>query len=76
MAIERPASAIRFVFRIKMQHNPRDLAPVSTFRIRVEQAQIRDDVLFIVNGRYGIGGRSNGDWANGSGVVSRHHARF
>jgi hypothetical protein len=49
---------------------------VSTFRIRVEQAQIRDDVLFVVNGRYGIGGRSTGDGQTGQGVVSRHHASF
>jgi hypothetical protein len=28
-----------------MQHDPRDSATVGTFRIRVEQAQIRDDVL-------------------------------
>jgi hypothetical protein len=47
MAIERPPSAIWFILRIKMQHYSRDLAPVSTFRVRVEQAQIRDDVLFV-----------------------------
>ncbi len=57
MAVERPPGAIRFLFRIKMQHYSRDFAPVSTLRIRVEQAQIRDDVLFVVTGQYGIGGR-------------------
>jgi hypothetical protein len=61
MAVERPSSAIRFMFRIKMQHYSCDVAPVSTLRIRVEQAQIRDDVLLVVNGQYGIGGRGVGD---------------
>jgi hypothetical protein len=40
-----PPSAIRFLFRIEMQHYSCNLAPVSTFRIPVEKAQIRDDVL-------------------------------
>jgi len=55
MALKLPAGAIRFLFRIKMQHHACNFAPVSTLRIRVEQSQIRDDVLLIVNGRYGIG---------------------
>jgi hypothetical protein len=47
MAVERHPSAIRFMFRIKMEYYPCDCSPVSTLRIRVEQAQIRDDVLFV-----------------------------
>jgi hypothetical protein len=47
MALERLAGAIRFMLGIKMQHHSCDFAPVSTLRIRVEQAQIRDDVLFV-----------------------------
>jgi len=50
MALERPTGAIRFMLRIKMQHHSCDFAPVSTFRIRVEQAQIRDGVLLVVGG--------------------------
>jgi hypothetical protein len=42
MAVERPPSATRFLFRVKMEHYPCDFPPVSSFRIRVEQAQIRD----------------------------------
>src|SRR5712691_10230717 len=61
MALKRPAAAIRFLFRIKMQHHSCDFAPISTFRIRVEQAQIRDDVLLVVNGQYGLEGRGIGD---------------
>jgi hypothetical protein len=49
------------MFWIKMQHYSRDFAPVSTLHVRVEQAQIRDDVPFVVNGQYGIGGRGIGD---------------
>jgi hypothetical protein len=42
-----PAEPIWFMLRINMQHYSCDFAPVSTLRIRVEQAQIRDDVLFV-----------------------------
>jgi len=45
MALERPPGAIRFMLRIKMQYDSCDFAPVSIFRIRVEWAQIRDDVF-------------------------------
>ena len=44
-----------FMFRVKVQHDPRDFTPVSTFYIGVEQAQIRDDVFLVVNGQHGIG---------------------
>jgi len=40
-----------------MQHNSCDFTPVGTFRIRVVQAQIRDEVFLVVNGQHGIGGR-------------------
>jgi hypothetical protein len=43
-------------------------APVSSFRIRVEQAKIRDDMLLIISGQHGIGGRGIGDIAR-SGEV-------
>jgi hypothetical protein len=43
------------------QHHSYDFAPISTFRIRVEQAQIRDEVLLVVSGQYGMGGRGIGD---------------
>ena len=49
MAVERPPSAIWFMLRIKMQHYSCDFAPISTNRIRVQQAQIRDDVLLVVD---------------------------
>ena len=59
--VERIAGAIGFLLRIKMQHHSCDFAPISALRIRVEQTQIRDDVLLVVNGQYGIGGRGIGD---------------
>ena len=58
MAVERRSSAIRVISGIKIEHYPCDFAPVSSFRIRVEQAQIRDDVLLVVDGQCGIGGRA------------------
>ena len=60
MAVERPPGAIGLILRINVQHNSCDVAPVSTNRIRVEQAQISDEVLLIVNGQYGIGVRIPG----------------
>jgi hypothetical protein len=61
MALEGPPGAIGLMFRIKMQHYSCDVAPVSACRIRVEQAQICDDVFLVVNGQYRIGGRGVGD---------------
>src|SRR3981189_195419 len=61
MAVERPPGAIGLILRIDVQHYSCDIAPVSTNRIRVEQAQIRDDVFLVVNGQYGIGRRDIGD---------------
>ncbi len=46
---------------INMQHDTRDFLPVRTFRVRVEQPQIRDDVFLVANGQHGIGGRGIGD---------------
>ena len=48
MVLERPPDPIRVMFWIKMQHHSCDFAPVRTFRMRVEQAQIRDEVLVVV----------------------------
>jgi hypothetical protein len=42
-------------------------APVGTFRISVEQAQIRDDVLLVVSSQYGIGRRGIGDIGSSGG---------
>ena len=61
MALERPPGAIRFMLRINMEHYSCDIAPVSTFRIRVEQAQIRDEVFLVVDGQHWIGRRGIGD---------------
>ena len=61
MAVECPPGAIGFMFRIKMQHNSCDFTPFGTLHVRVEQAQIRDEVFLVVNGQHGIGGRGIGD---------------
>ena len=61
MAVERPPGAIGLMFWIKMQHYWCNFAPVSTFHIRVEQAQIRDEVFLVVSGQHGIGGGDIGD---------------
>jgi hypothetical protein len=61
MAVERPPSLIGLMIRIKMQHYSCDFAPVSTLRIRVEQAQVRDEVFLVVDGQGALGGRHVGD---------------
>jgi hypothetical protein len=38
VAVEQLPNPITFMFRIKMQHHSRDLAPVRSFRMRIEQA--------------------------------------
>jgi hypothetical protein len=44
-----------------MQHYSCDFMPISTLHIRVEQALIRDEVLLVVNGQCGTGGRDVGN---------------
>jgi len=44
-----------------MQHHSCDFAPVNTLCIRVEQAEIRDNVLLVIDGQCGIRGRGIGD---------------
>ena len=68
MALKRPPSAIEFTFRVEMQHYSCDVTPVGAFSVRVEQAQIGDNVLLVVNGQNGIGGRGIGD----IGIERRH----
>jgi hypothetical protein len=48
------------MFGIKMQHYSCDFTPVSTLRVRVEEAQIRDDVLFVVCPQLSSGARTSG----------------
>jgi hypothetical protein len=76
MAVECRPRAIWFVLRVEMEHNPGDMTPVSTFRIRVEQAQIRDDVpalgypLSIRAKRTGPGVGATGDSRRGRSAPS------
>jgi hypothetical protein len=50
------AGTIRLLGRIKVQHDPRNLFPVGAVGFGVEQAQLGDQVLFVVAGQNG-GGR-------------------
>jgi len=47
--------------RSPLQHDPRDLAPVGTFCVRIEQAHVGDGMLLVVGSERGIGGREIGD---------------
>jgi hypothetical protein len=46
---------------IDMKHDPRNLSPIRSLRLGVEQAQIRDGVLFVVAGQSGGVRRLVGD---------------
>jgi hypothetical protein len=57
MTIEGTASALDILIRVYVQHDPRNVAPVGTFRIGIQHPQIRDGVLLVVR-REGRLGRS------------------
>ncbi len=54
MGIKRGFSAITLSCRINVQHKPRHFAPVCTLCIRIEQAQVRYNVLLVVRREDGI----------------------
>ena len=56
MALERLPRAICFTFGINVQHDAGDFAPISAYGVRVQQAQISDDVFLIVNCQFRVGG--------------------
>jgi len=45
VTFERQPSAASVPVRVNVQYDPRDIAPVGTFRIGIEQTQVRDDML-------------------------------
>ena len=57
MAVEGLPRSIRFAVWVDMQNDPRDLAPVGTFRIRIEHAHVGDGMVIVVRGEFGNEGR-------------------
>ena len=57
VTIEGTFSALDIMISVDVQHYPRDIAPVGTFRIGIQHPQIRDGVLLVVR-REGRLGRS------------------
>ena len=55
MVLEDLSRSIGFAVRIEARHNPSNLAPVGTFRIRIEHAHMGDRMLLIVRGKRGMG---------------------
>lgn len=77
MALKCPASAISLVFRINVQHDPRNVAPVGTFLVGIKHTKIGDDMLLVVCGERWTGGREIGDIGRAvvfSWAFSRHVA--
>ena len=56
MTIEGTASALDILISVYVQHDPRNLAPVGTFRIGIQHPQIRDGVLLVVRREGRLGG--------------------
>ena len=54
VSIECTFCAIMLKLWIDMQHDLRDLAPVRALLVRIEHAQIRDDMLLVVDREHGI----------------------
>ena len=61
MAVECLPGTGRFTLRIDVQNDPRDFVPRGAFRVRVEQTQIGDDVLFVITRQHRVGGGRVGD---------------
>jgi hypothetical protein len=61
MAIEGTAGALDIVIRVYVKHDPRNLAPVGTFRIGIQNPQIRDGVLLVVRREDWLGRREVGN---------------
>jgi hypothetical protein len=51
VAFERSPRAVGVAVRVNMQDDPRDIAPVGTVRIGIEQAQVRDEMPLVVGGK-------------------------
>ena len=64
MAFPDALSPLRFFTRIDLQDDSRDLSPIGTFSVGVEQAQIGHEVLLVVacqNGSSGTVSATCGD---------------
>ena len=48
MTVKRMSRAIRFAVRVNMQYNSRDLTPIGTLGVGIEQAQISHQMFLIV----------------------------
>jgi hypothetical protein len=57
VALERQPRAVGFGVWVDAQHDPRDITPVRTFIVGVEQPEVGDDVLFVVCGERWTGRR-------------------
>src|SRR5580704_11675593 len=55
MAIESTAGALDVLIRVYVQHYPRHLAPVGTFRIGIQHPYVHYGVLLIVRGEHRFG---------------------
>jgi hypothetical protein len=61
VAVECTSCAVMLPLGIDMKHELCHLAPARTLRVRIEHAQIGDDMLFVVDREHGIRWRNIGN---------------
>jgi hypothetical protein len=54
-------SSLRLIIWIDLQNNTRDLSPIGSFALGVQQPQVRNEVLLIVPCQDGFGGSQIGN---------------
>jgi len=56
-----PVRALGLLRRIDVENDPRDLVPVCSFGLGIEQTQIRHEVLLVIAGDHAAAGSGVGD---------------
>ena len=72
MTVKCMSRAIGFVVGVNMQNNPRDLAPVGSFGIGIEQPQIGHQMFPVIVRQCGDGWRHVGHIRIKRGFLNRH----
>ena len=62
VGLPRAPGTLRLLLRIDVQHDPGDVSPVSVLCSGIEQAEIGDEVLFVVARQDSLCGRDVVDW--------------
>ncbi len=67
MCLPCASGVLGLAVRVKVQHDPRDLDPVGAVLLGVEQAEISDEILFVIAGKRRRARRFIGDIRSSGG---------